>query len=288
MIKKIFKSILIFAIVIFIFVIPIFINIAFKKDFGIWWLVSEWSAGDALNFYGVILTFIGTISLGIVSTSQTNKANEMNKRIIEKELLENYCFVQLKNKIYLKVKHNNDCKITMSAFHKYDNGATILLEDFNSNVKKLNEYYLKFYFKDCSKTLIKKININNVLCVQEADKNGMEWEDGSKDPIPCALNIKFNKDVKINWISEKDFFMHMKVYSPENGRITHMLENKVPFYLIFKLQLNSITNVATEIQFKVRFIKKDRIKISYSNANIIREWIIDNEIINNRGDSDEK
>ena len=64
-----------------IFFIPLLINILFKFDFNIWWLESEWSAGDALNFFGSILSFIGTIVLGTISIWQTSKANNLSEKV---------------------------------------------------------------------------------------------------------------------------------------------------------------------------------------------------------------
>lgn len=71
--KKIVKILLLIFIILIILFVPLMINILFKYDFNIWWLESEWSAGDALNFYTGILSFFGTIILGIVPVWQTKK-----------------------------------------------------------------------------------------------------------------------------------------------------------------------------------------------------------------------
>lgn len=71
--KKIVKILLLIFIILIILFVPLMINILFKYDFNIWWLESEWSVGDALNFYAGILSFFGTIILGIVPIWQTKK-----------------------------------------------------------------------------------------------------------------------------------------------------------------------------------------------------------------------
>ena len=109
--KKFFKCILIVLLCLIVALIRLVINIAFKFDFKIWWLESEWSAGDALSFYGTVLSFIGTISLGIVTIWQTKKSNEISKKLLDKDLLESIDFILIENKIEVNKKENNDSTI---------------------------------------------------------------------------------------------------------------------------------------------------------------------------------
>ena len=44
--------------------VPFVINILFKINATTDILVAEWSAGDALGYYGAILSFLGTVVLG--------------------------------------------------------------------------------------------------------------------------------------------------------------------------------------------------------------------------------
>ena len=48
-------------VVIFVFVIPLIINYAFKQDAPFEWLHTKWNANDALSFYGTILSSIISI-----------------------------------------------------------------------------------------------------------------------------------------------------------------------------------------------------------------------------------
>ena len=78
--NRVIKIILIIFIFCFIiFFVPLLINVLFKVNFNIPLLQSEWTAGDALNFYGSVLSFIGTITLGTISVWQTKKANNLQK-----------------------------------------------------------------------------------------------------------------------------------------------------------------------------------------------------------------
>lgn len=96
---------------------------------------SEWSAGDALNFYAGILSFLGTIILGIVSIWQIKKANNISEQLLKKDLLETTDFIQLENKFEASFKHNNNTKITWTKHHKLDYSANILIELYWNNEK---------------------------------------------------------------------------------------------------------------------------------------------------------
>lgn len=74
--------------VICIVVVPILINIAFKYDFGAEWLRSEWTAGEALTFYGSLIgsaiTLIGVIMTLNYQSKETKKDNAIKyKPILE-------------------------------------------------------------------------------------------------------------------------------------------------------------------------------------------------------------
>ena len=73
--------------------IPLLINILFKFNLNIGLFQAEWSAGDALGYYGAVLSFLGTVILGALALYQnhTIKLASDNKsaRLEEKERLEN-------------------------------------------------------------------------------------------------------------------------------------------------------------------------------------------------------
>ena len=243
------------------------------------WLIDNFTTGEYLNFIASLFAGIGAFVLGIVTIKQTKYANSISNRLLDKELLDEYCFIQLEPKIDLLIKHNNDSKITISAHHKLDSGATIAIEKYNEDVKRLNEYYIKLYFKDSSKSVIKEIKISDLLCVQDPLKEGgLYWEDNDSDddPIPCGLDIYCIDNVQLNWISDNEFYTHLKIYSPYNGLFSSMVENSAYSCLMFNYIITSINNVQTKILFKIWFIKdKDgKINVIHTNTNVIDTKLI--------------
>ena len=242
------------------------------------WLTDSYTTGECLNFYASLLVGIGTIILGIVTINQTKDANKLSHRLLDKELLDEYCCIQLKPKIDLLIKHNENNKITMSAHHKLDNGATIAIEKTDKEIEKLNEYYIKLYFNDTSNGVIKEIKIQDLLCVQDPLKDGgLYWEDNDdKDPIPCGLHIDFNDSVQLNWISDNEFYTPLKIYSPYNGLFSSMIENDACSCLMFNYTLTSITNVQTTMLFKIWFQrnKEGETEVIHTNTNIINTELL--------------
>lgn len=59
------------------------INESYKMNMGYFTL---WGANDVLAFYGSFLGFVGTTSLGIISLYQTKKANDVNKKLADRQL----------------------------------------------------------------------------------------------------------------------------------------------------------------------------------------------------------
>lgn len=266
--KRIIKILLIIISIITIMIIPLVINILFKYDFNIWWLESEWSAGDALNFYAGFLSFCGTITLGIISIWQTKKANRISEQLLKKDMMESTDFVQLQNKFDVSFKKNNDSKITLSAHHKLDYGANILIEPYNDNVEELNEFLIKLYFINSSeRNHIKKIELDSFMCVQDPDEGGLFWENGSNDPIPLGLDIDIIKNVHLNWISNSEFYTQFKIYCEPNKCFDSMMNNKVNLCFIFQLNIFSFSGVKTEMLYKLWISKDKKGKYNVINSN---------------------
>lgn len=264
--KKVLKFLLI--IIITIIIIPLVINILFKYDFNIWWLESEWSAGDALNFYGSFLSFSGTIILGAISIWQARKANSISEQLLKKDILESTDFIQLQNKFELSVKKNKDSKITCSSYHKLDYGANILIEQCNDNVEKLNEYLLKLYFSTSSEgNHIKKIELNHFMCVQDPDEEGLFWSDGSNSPIPLELDVDKIKKVYLNWISNNEFYIQFKIYCEPGKCFDSMIKNKVNLCFMFQLNIYSFSGVETKMLYKMWISKNENGNYSIISTN---------------------
>lgn len=64
------------------FGIPLIINWCYTK---VKHFPTDWSGGDALQFYGTVLSFIGTVMLSILALRQNNKANDISERMLKIE-----------------------------------------------------------------------------------------------------------------------------------------------------------------------------------------------------------
>ena len=81
--KKLPYKITIIAIFILSILTVFVINESYKMNTG---YLTLWGANDVLAFYGSFLGFIGTTSLGIISLYQTKKANDVNKKLADRQL----------------------------------------------------------------------------------------------------------------------------------------------------------------------------------------------------------
>lgn len=73
--------------------IPLIINLLFKFNCGISMFQAEWSAGEALGYYGSVLSFIGTVVLGALALYQNHiikeEANKRSAEIESRDRIEN-------------------------------------------------------------------------------------------------------------------------------------------------------------------------------------------------------
>ena len=73
--------------------VPFAINLLFKADTNINVFQAEWSAGDALGYYGAVLSFLGTVILGALALYQNHiikeEADKKAALLEEKEHIEN-------------------------------------------------------------------------------------------------------------------------------------------------------------------------------------------------------
>lgn len=66
--------------------VPLAIHILFKINSGISFFEAEWTAGEALGYYGSILSFIGTVVLGILALYQNRiikEESDKRERLLE-------------------------------------------------------------------------------------------------------------------------------------------------------------------------------------------------------------
>ena len=77
------KNIILIAVLVIVTIsVPFIINESYKENSG---YLTLWGADDVLSFYGSILAFFGTISLGLLAYSQNKKAEALNIRLTRLE-----------------------------------------------------------------------------------------------------------------------------------------------------------------------------------------------------------
>ncbi|MGM9936590.1 MAG: hypothetical protein ACI38A_04545 [Candidatus Ornithomonoglobus sp.] len=77
---------LIAAFIILLVFLPIaIIHILFKWHSNCSFIEAEWEAGEVLGYFGDVLSFVGTVVLGYVAIAQTEKANQLNKELLNIE-----------------------------------------------------------------------------------------------------------------------------------------------------------------------------------------------------------
>jgi len=111
------------------------------------------SASDMLIYCGTILAFIGTIALGLVSWSQNNNANKINKQLSQEQLIAS-------SKTHIKA---TDIKLLFTPFEvliKNESGYCNCL--FVGNIPKNDGYYCGLNFA----LLFKSIDFNYITHVK--------------------------------------------------------------------------------------------------------------------------
>lgn len=90
---KVIFTIMCLTLLIVLIVIPFIINLLFKFNSNISIFEAEWSAGDALGYYGAVLSFVGTVVLGALALYQNHiikvEADKKATLLEEQERIEN-------------------------------------------------------------------------------------------------------------------------------------------------------------------------------------------------------
>lgn len=61
------------------------IHILFKIKTGYYLIQAEWEPGEVLGYFGDVLSFLGTVILGYIAITQTERANTLSKDLLELE-----------------------------------------------------------------------------------------------------------------------------------------------------------------------------------------------------------
>jgi hypothetical protein len=173
---------------------------------------------------------------------------------------QNYSFAELTDKIASNIKIQSGNKITLSAHHKCDSQAIILIDDDcvlteDDDRKEItyDEYLIELCFKDVSKALIKTIVIDEkqCLCVQEPSENGLHRSDGSDTPIPLGFSsVVTTNHSNPKWIDKNEFKLQFKIYSSNNCRFSLFVNNENEFCLMFGAKIYSVCDICSEVSYK--------------------------------------
>ena len=215
----------------FIFVcifLPILVtHILFKIHSNCYWIEAEWKAGELLGYFGDVLSFVGTIVLGIVAVSQTQKANNMNKELlmIEKNRIKPCMDISSQiYKIYLaeninekisKIDRNNVMIMDLMYTKNPQTGITvesvlIELNVFNSGGSDIRRIFVKnpyFYL-----SVIDPFNCESEKLVLMSGNTGLKVGENRKLYIHVTREVDSDKEIFNRWYEEhsKKLMPHME------------------------------------------------------------------------------
>lgn len=191
--------------------IPFIINLLFKFNFNINYLETEWSAGDALSYYGSILSFVGTVVLGSLALYQTHiiktEADKKATNIEELERIEN-----------------------MPNFHMRFQGASGgFCNNLNFSVTNISNniaYDIEVYdikLKDGSHTIWEDSDTYNAPVINP--QNHILIQTSSKSSTPKDELILFaNMHCKDKYHKNHEYLLKMICRYPYNYKETNIIE----------------------------------------------------------------
>lgn len=177
--------IIIFLFIFFIIIIPLLINKVYYLDAPFDFLKVGYDVSDILNYYSSILTFIGTVSLGVITVYQNyisqKKTDKINKLTLE---------LQRKS---MEMAERNYMKETVNENKK--NWPKFEIENLGSNGRYMN---LSASIKNVSENVVSEIKSlsfevfnkhNNIITYSDKVKLGSySLSSGEK------MNIHFNNE----------------------------------------------------------------------------------------------
>lgn len=162
---KIISSILI----LLIFAIPLgIVPILYKVDCKITWLQSAWDSGDLLAYIAGFEAFIGTVSLGLVTVWQNQRAYNISDRMleIEEQRILPYIDINREKSKVTKIDENTlKIKLWLTNYSKYP-VHNIYLSKTKLNIREIHELY------NCD-------GVDNVINLQLS--NLPEWQSNGKE-----------------------------------------------------------------------------------------------------------
>lgn len=175
----------------FLFIIPTIIFISyFIGERGYVLIYTNLSIGDALSFYGSVLSFLGTISLGIVALWQNHKANQINLRLLnitEDTGIPTIDIMQCNYDEFKKIDLNQVIEINI-------NDTDIILNKYNEPEDYCNPFFV-FKVKNVKNNDILSINVKNINCINQLAVYSKDAEfKNIKNIHNDIFNVSYNID----------------------------------------------------------------------------------------------
>ena len=251
----------------FIFLLSYFYHI----DFSIIMIIMiKFLSSFDYNIIAIISNIIiacSSLFLGIVSIYQTYKSYSLSEKMLNNSLNNSLSIPHILNKIDINYTENDNASIIISTHHRFDYGAIIAVEESFDNPTKYNLYLLDLYFNIQNNNYnIKDICINDILVVQDPCEGGLVWDDNSNNPIPLSLNIKFNHNAILNWVSADEFYIQLKIYCEPDSLFDVMFKDTGVSCIILNTSILSLDDVTTNINYKLWIRSDNGISVIKSNS----------------------
>lgn len=148
-------KILVVIISVLVFLLPLVaVHFLFKWRSGIWWIEAEWLAGEVLGYIAGFEALLGTVILGLVSVYQNEKANDINKRLMDMQ--EEQQRFQIKE----KASPVDITPIILDQERKY---YVVNDDDYADEFDVVNQKYKYFFFIDSPEVVREKGQLFNMV-----------------------------------------------------------------------------------------------------------------------------
>lgn len=240
---------LIIALIPFLIVgVPLLINRCYISNDG---YLTVWGGEYVLQYFGAVLSFLGTVVLGAIAVWQNKNANEINKKLLDKELSESCSFATILS-VDWKSTIMDSCTTRFENLHSMESTNVIYIENISiddCSDRHFVEYLFKFTFENTStskiktaKIISKSINVfnNEPLCISSFIHHS---------------NNEFS-ELLLNWENKKQFSTFIKFYAFNGGQLEKTLNDMNGLSIIFTIEYVSQTNQKTQITHQI-WLKKD-------------------------------
>ncbi len=235
--------------------VPLIINKCYINNKG---YLTVWGGSDVLAYYGAALSFIGTVILSTLALWQNQKANEINKILLDKELSDSVPFANINADIICKKTVMDKCATTWTNIHSIESTNVIFIENVSMTEEQVEkrhfiEYLLKFTCSDFSNSRIKKAFLIS---------DSIHFFDGNSNPVISTVihaTGQEQPELLINWENDSQFSFYIKVYAVNQCFLEHILENDNVINITFSIKYISIIGTYSTITHQL-WIEKENDK----------------------------